>query len=96
MGRFWVFVHYSAVLIRRFGSEVAAQGLMQSRSNVGGQRDRFLPAVNLDGFAGRVHDNAAILASTEMNFELGQGYFFEVAIEIAGKFADDGLTVHAC
>src|ERR1700722_8805037 len=60
------------------------------------QRYWFGLTVDVDGLAGGIDDDPAILTTAEVKLQLRERYLVEVSVEVTGKFEKDRLAVHAC
>src|SRR5262249_18313921 len=75
-------------------SEKLSERFVEAASHVVGEGNGFGLAVDLDGLAGGIHDQAAVFAALQVNFEIGENCYVEVTLEIAGQLADDAFAVH--
>src|SRR5882724_8140366 len=75
-------------------SEVPHQCLVQSDSDIFGERDWLSLAVDFDGLAGGIYDQSTVFAARQVDFQIAQHHHVEIALEITGKFANHAFAVH--
>jgi hypothetical protein len=82
--------------LRLFGcwaAEALLEGGVETVADVLGQGERFGVAEDFDGFPRGIDQQAAIVAATQMIFDLLDGAFIELAVEKIAEFCENRFTV---
>src|ERR1700722_264600 len=71
------------------------EGVMQAGGDVVGERHGFCLTVNFYCLANRVDNHAAVLATAQMQLQIGDNFLPEITVEGTGKLANDLPAFHA-